>query len=93
MDEGWIALAFHFGALFMHIFVFGTWAKFAVKKAPDDPRDGQPADEEAGARETEPAPPVAARPDEIDNAIAEMKQSDETNSNPLGDDENETEET
>ena len=73
-DAGWIALAFHFGSLFTHIFVFGTWAKNKVKNAPDDPSDGQPVDAEAN-----PTPPVAARPEkeipekEIDDAIAEMK--------------------
>ena len=80
-DAGWIALAFHFGALFMHIFVFGTWAKSTVKKAPDDPSDGQPT--EPVDAEANPIPPVAARPSgesAIDDAIAEMKSTE----NPAG---------
>ena len=68
---GWIALGFHFGALFVHIFVFGTWAKSAVKKAPDDPSDA-----EAGAEAGVPPTPPRPAPDEqaVDDALAEMRQ-------------------
>ena len=69
---GWVALTFHFTSLFLHIFVFGTWAKSAVNKAPDDPSDG--VDPEASG-----APAPAAEPQQqIDDAIAEMKTSNPT---------------
>jgi hypothetical protein len=90
-DAGWIALAFHFGALFMHIFVFGSWAKSAVKNAPDDPSDGQPKDAEAN-----PIPPVAARPPDesaIDDAIAEMKSTQNPAENAEFDNQGEVAET
>ena len=89
-DAGLIALAFHFGSLFMHIFVFGTWAKQQVKNAPDDPSDGQPVDAEAA--EASATPPVPARPEgdsEIDAAIAEMK----TTQNPVAPQEDEEADT
>ena len=89
---GWIALGFHFGALFVHIFVFGTWANSAVKKAPDDPSDAE-AGAEAGAEAAVPPTPPRPAPDEqaVDDAIAEMRQRSD---NPVaGAQEEETEET
>lgn len=90
---GWIALGFHFGSLFVHVIVFGTWAKSAVKKAPDDPSDA-----EAGA--LPPAtPPVTPRPDdtesteqEVDAAIAEMREQSDNPVAGAGEDDD-TEET